>query len=212
MANRPAFYVSHDKVIQKNFDFTWYAGFAVSQNQKSIDSLHEEIIKNNPHAKPLEISTKSKSDLGVKLSAFRLKYQGYFMENIYHSAKLFANGGAYQDLLTVSQKDAKKDPRLKNSGKLIGFAFENMQFGLEPKTAFYDFIYLKAVKESLTPEEIQQIKIYNYFTDIVFNPKKSVNTQARSVAILKLLLELFRELPDFSPQEFLDFHRNYVLD
>lgn len=212
MANRPAFCIANQKVIMKNFDFTWYSGFALSQKQKCIASLHEEIIKNNPCANPLEISTKSKSELGAKLSAFRLQYQGHFLENIFQSSKIFEHGGAYQDLLTVSPKEAKKDLRLRNSGKLTGFLFADILWESEPKTAFYDFIYLKAVKDSLTAEEIQQISDYDYFTDIEFNPKKSINTQARSGAMLKFMLEIFQELPEFSQKEFLIFHKNYILD
>ncbi|MBD5144008.1 MAG: hypothetical protein HDT22_10445 [Ruminococcus sp.] len=212
MAKRPAFCISDHKIIQKNFDFIWYSGFALSQKQKCIASLHAEIIKKNPCAKPLEISTKSKSELGAKLSAFQLQYQGHSLENIFQSSKVFEHGGAYQDLLTVSPKEAKRDSRLRNSGKLTGFLFDNILWELEPKTAFYDYIYLKSVKDSLEIEEIQQIADYDYFTDIEFNPEKSINTQARSVAILKLLLESFGELPDFTQEEFLKFHKNYVLD
>lgn len=212
MAKRPAFCISDHKIIQKNFDFIWYSGFALSQKQKCIASLHAEIIKKNPCVKPLEISTKSKSELGAKLSAFQLQYRRHSLENIFQSSKVFEHGGAYQDLLTVSPKEAKRDSRLRNSGKLTGFLFDNILWELEPKTAFYDYIYLKSVKDSLEIEEIQQIADYDYFTDIEFNPEKSINTQARSVAILKLLLELFGELPDFTQEEFLKFHKNYVLD
>ena len=213
MANRPAFCCTADqKIIRENFEFTWFPGFAVSQKQKSIANLHQEISRSYPGAGILEISTKSNSELGKKLSAFRLQYQGYFLENIFQSSKLFEHGGNYPDLLTVSPKDAKKDPRLKNSGRLTGFVFEQITWDLEPKTAFYDYIYLKAVKDSLTAEEIRKIADYNYFTDIEFNPNRSIHTQARSVAILRLLLELHQEIPDFSSEEFLTFHKNYVLD
>ena len=212
MANRPAFCIANQTIILKNFEFTWYSGFARSQKQKSIASLHQEIIRNNPGAKPLEISTKSNSELGEKLSAFRLQHQGHFLENIFQSSKLFEQGGTYQDLLTVSPKEAKKDPRLRNSGRLTGFVFDHITWALEPKTAFYDYIYLKAVKDSLSTEEIRKIIDYNYFTDIEYNPNKGINTQARSVTILKLILELFQELPEFSQEEFLRFHKKYVLD
>lgn len=212
MANRPAFCIANQKIILKNFEFTWYSGFALSQKQKSVASLHLEIIKAHPNAKPLEISTKSNSELGEKLSAFRLQYQGYFLESLFQSSKLFEHGGTYPDLLVASPKEAKKDPRLKNSGRLTGFVFDHVTWSLKPQTAFYDYIYLKAVKDSLTTEEIRKIADYDYFTDIEFNPKKSVNTQARSVAILKLVLELFQELPEFTQAEFLAFHQKYVLD
>lgn len=54
---------------------------------------------------------------------------------------------------------------------------------------FYDYIYYAAVKESLTADEINEIVRYNYFTDIEFNPEKSINTQARTAALVRLILE-----------------------
>ncbi|MDE5834176.1 MAG: hypothetical protein K2H26_01495, partial [Ruminococcus sp.] len=70
---------------------------------------------------------------------------------------------------------------------------------------------IKAVKESLTDEEIQKIRDYNYFTDIEFNPNKSVNTQAKSVAIIRLMLDMYNDIPDFSKDDFIAFHSKYVL-
>ena len=211
MANRPAFCCTADqKIIRENFEFTWFPGFAVSQKQKSIASLHQEILQRHPSAEILEISTKSGSELGKKLSAFQLKYRGHFLECIYQSAKVFASGVSYPDLLSCTPKEAKRDSRLRNSGKLTGFLWDGIFWSIETGPAFYDFMYLKAVKESLT--EIQEIRNYQYFTYIEFNPAKSRNTQARSVAILRLLLELFQEIPDFFKEEFLEFYDRHVID
>ncbi len=59
------------------YSFEWYSGFAVSQKQKSIKSLHNAILKADVNAKPLEISTKSMEAIGIKLSAFNLKINSY---------------------------------------------------------------------------------------------------------------------------------------
>ena len=194
----------------KSYFFEWFSRFAVSQKQKSIDSLHNAILKIDGSANPLEISTKSKNPLGFKLSAFNLKLDGYTLENIFQSSKVFAGGEAYRDLLEVSPKDAKKDPRLKNSGALKSFDYNGEVFPLFPKTVFYDYIYIKSVKQSLTTEEINNIKEYNYFTDIEFNPNKSINTQAKSVAIIRLMLDMYDNIPDFSKDDFINFHNQYV--
>ncbi|MCI8327315.1 MAG: hypothetical protein HFI37_06020, partial [Lachnospiraceae bacterium] len=58
MAKRPAFFVRQGKVISEMYSFEWYPGFAVSQKQKSIKSLHNAIKKADLNARPLEISTK----------------------------------------------------------------------------------------------------------------------------------------------------------
>lgn len=210
MAKRPAFYIDRGKVRGKIFDFEWFPGFAVSQKQKSIESLHNAIKNSNPQARPLEISTKSRVSLGRKLSAFNLTLNGHTLENIFQSSKVFENGGPYPDLLNLPPREAKRDERLKNSGKLTAFSYQGEEFPLLPVTAFYDYIYLAAVKQTLSAQEISEILEYSFFTDIEFNPAKSLNTQARTAALLRLILQEFRQLPDFSKEEFLRYHREHI--
>lgn len=211
MAERPVFFIRQGKVVSEMFSFEWFPGFAVSQKQKSIESLHNAILKANNGGVPLEISTKSKEPIGIKLSAFNLKLNNYTLENIFQSAKVFENGGPYLDLLDVLPKDAKRDNRLYNSGNLRAFRYQNETFPLTPKTAFYDFIYIAAVKQSLAIEEIKEITNYNSFTDIEFNPTKSINTQARSAAIIRSILDEYGYLPDFSKEEFIEYHKEHIV-
>ncbi|MDE5861020.1 MAG: hypothetical protein K2H28_02390 [Ruminococcus sp.] len=211
MAERPAYFLNNGKVSLKSFSFEWFSGFAVSQKQKSIESLHSVISKTDSNSVPLEISTKSKNPLGVDLSAFNLKLDNYTLENIYQSSKVFTGGGAYRDLLEVSPKDAKRDARLKNSGELKCFDYNSEIFPVFPKTAFYDYIYIKAVKQSFSEEEIQEIKKYTHFTDIEFNPAKGISTQAKSVAIIRLMLDMYGNIPDLNKNEFMAFHTKYVI-
>lgn len=210
MAERPAFCIRHGKVIGELYSFEWFPGFAVSQKQKSIESLHDAIRKRDAAARPLEISTKSREPLGQKLSAFHLTLNHHTLENIFQSAKVFEKGGPYLDLLEVPPREAKHDERLKNSGQLKAFCFQGETFPLIPQTVFYDYIYFAAVKESLAAEEINAISSYNYFTDIEFNPTKSINTQARTVSIIKLILEEYGTLPDFSKDEFIQYHKGHI--
>ena len=211
MAKRPAFFVREEKVVQDIFSFEWFPGFAISQKQKSIESLHHAILKADANARPLEISTKSKEALGIKLSAFNLRLNDDTLENIFQSAKVFANGGPYLDLLHVPPKAVKRDERLYNSGDLKAFRYQNEDFPLIPKTVFYDFIYVSAVKKSFTADEIKEISGYDYFTDIEFNPAKSINTQARAAAMIRLLLDEYGELPDFSKEDFIQYHKEHIV-
>ena len=66
----------HSDIIFKEVlcEFTYYNGFAISQKQKSIGSLHENIKKIDDKLNILEVSTKSTEPLGVKLSAFNLVF------------------------------------------------------------------------------------------------------------------------------------------
>lgn len=211
MSERLAFFIRNGKVVSKIYSFEWFPGFAISQKQKSIESLHNVILKTDLNGKPLEISTKSKNAIGKKLSAFNLKLNNYALENVFQSSKVFENGGPYTDLLNMLPKEAKRDTRLHNSGRLIAFCYQNENFPLIPKTVFYDFIYIAAVKQSLSSQEINTILNYNYFTDIEFNHTKSINTQARTVAIIKLLLDEYGYLPDFSKEEFIKYHKEHII-
>ena len=210
MAKRPAFFVHQGKVVSEIYSFEWYPGFAVSQKQKSIKSLHNAIIKADVDAKPLEISTKSIEAIGVKLSAFNLQIDNDTLENIFQSAKVFEKGGPYLDLLDMSPKEAKRDERLRNSGSLKAFCYQNEDFPLIPQTVFYDFIYLTAIKKSLTVDEINTILQYNYFTDIEFNPAKSINTQAKAAALLKLIVAEYGYLPSFNKEDFIQYHKEHI--
>lgn len=175
-------------------EFEYFTGFALSQKQRSINSMHKSINKMYSELKVLEISTKSTNPLGVSLSAFNLKFydkvtnKEYPLENIFQSSKVFEKGGPYRDLLNVHPKDAKRDERLKTSGELTYFNYHGTIWDNEPKTMFYDWIYISALSrhEQLTKEILE----YDTFTDIEFNHKKSINCQARAAAIFVSLSKL----------------------
>ena len=195
MATRPIFLpMLHTQscVREQNIEFTWYPGMTKSQYQKSIQDLHAQarlMLKVN---RILEISSKSEEQLGVALSAFNLffitkKNQNKLtVETAFQGSKVFEKGGPYTDLYGVDSKKAKTDPRLKNSGKLHSFKFFGQDFHLEPKTYFYDWVYINALNQN--KELSKQLLNYGAFTDIVFNPKKSINCQARSAALFVSLV------------------------
>ncbi len=210
MAKRPAFFIRQGKVVSEMYSFEWHSGFAVSQKQKSIKNLHCAITAADENARPLEISTKSTEAIGVQLSAFHLRINDHTLENVFQSAKVFERGGPYPDLLDLSPKEAKRDERLHTSGDLVAFRYQNEDFPLIPQTAFYDFIYITAVKQSFTSDEIHAVLSYNYFTDIEFNPAKSINTQARTAAILQLMVDEYGYLPAFTKEDFIQYHKEHV--
>ena len=99
------------------------------------------------------------------------------MYRIFQSSKVFENGEPYLDLLMVSPKQAKTDPRI-HSSRLVKFNFENKDYPLIPRTIFYDYIYMNALLEN--KDIIENLVKYDAFTDIEFNPNKSINCQAIS--------------------------------
>ena len=80
---------------------------------------------------------------------------------------------------------------------LICFTFEDKAFPLEPKTAFYDYIYMNALLEN--ENLAQMILQYDAFTDIEFNPDKSLNCQAKAAAAFVALsrMGLIERVKDF---------------
>ena len=72
------------------------------------------------------------------------------VENIYQASKCFETGGPYTDLLNKTPKEAKKDTRLKTSGRIIKYVYEGKDYPAEPFDLFYDHIYFEALREKLS--------------------------------------------------------------
>ena len=144
------------------------------------------------HWKGLEISSKSKSERGQHLSAFYMKVRLDDREEIplecaFQGSKVFERGGPFTDLYWKEPSDAKRDPRLKESGSLKGFKFQGFTWPLEPKTVFYDWLYISFLKRYR--DWAPKLYAYGGFTDVEFNPHKSINCQARSCALFLSLIK-----------------------
>jgi len=190
MAQRPIFIPAAEGpalVRTKHVDFQWFPGMAASQKQKSVDSLHAAACRLPGISRVLEVSSKSREELGVALSAFNLTFttiehsRTFSVECAFQSSKVFEHGGPYTDIMDMTSREAKKDERLRSSGRLIGFRFFGTDWGLEPQTAFYDWLYINALKKQ--PGMTGQLLDYSAFTDIEFNPERSINCQAYSVSL-----------------------------
>ena len=208
MANRPVF-VPRIKgnevgVETRNTEFEWFPGMAKSQKQKSVRSMHEA----SGFTKVLEISSKSEVPLGIALSAFNLmiktpKGRFFSLENAFQSSKVFELDGPFLDLLSVRPLEAKRDDRLRSSGEMVAFRFFDKEFPLEPKTLFYDWLYVNALHQNRDLAE--QVMQYQAFTDIEFNPQKSFSCQAFSAALYCSLVKAKKlDLALSSVDSFLD--------
>ena len=216
MAKRPVFISSDkpDSLLEKiEVEFKWHPGLAVSQKQKSIESLHnaaqEQLGLNNI----LEISSKSKVDLGVSLSAFNLSLTNKDnikapVEVFFQGSKVFTQGGPFTDLYQKSSREAKKDERLVESGDLIAFDFDDQKWPLSPSTMFYDWLYCSALEQNRP--QADALLDYNAFTDIEFNPDRSINCQAASAAIYISLVkkDLITKAMQ-SSKNFIEIHERY---
>jgi len=194
MASRPIFTALGDPshlVREVPVSFAWNPGFSPTQKKKNVAALHEAARAMGLFPL-LEVSTKSDEAIGQRLSAFNLKIPTKIgeitIEAAYQGSKVFTNGGPYIDIYGMDSRSAKRDERLKVSGSLVGFDYFGQQWPLVPKTAFYDWLYLSA----LEPHQgfLKRLFEYQGFTDIEFNPERSLNCQARTCALLVSLLKL----------------------
>lgn len=206
MAKRPIFMSRSDGqrlVQERQIEFEWNPGFAPIQKRKNISAMHAAaaLLGVTPL---LEVSTKSDSKLGQRLSAFNLPIElkdgrTIPLESAFQGSKVFENGGPFWDIYELDSRSAKHDERLRNSGKIIKFSFEGLEFPAEPKTSFYDWLYTRALRPH--KEYLERLNDFAGFTDIEFNPEKSINCQARSCAVFvslmkKGLLESALESPE----------------
>jgi len=160
---------------------------ALTQAQKSIASLHKAACRQLDISTVLEISSKSLQPLGVKLSAFNLmiktvkREREFSVECAYQGSKVFERGGPFIDLFDRKSIEAKKDPRLLQHGRLIKYRFFGVDWLLEPRTAFYDWLYINALHKH--PDLASEVLQYTAFSDIAFNPERSLNCQGYAAAL-----------------------------
>jgi hypothetical protein len=107
------------------------------------------------------------------------------VEVAFQGSKVFEKGGPFHDIYDASSRDAKTDERLRSSGQLIGFNLFGEEWPTEPRTCFYDWLYTRALAHH--PKEAREVLHFNAFSDIAFNPEKSLNCQARSAALFVAL-------------------------
>jgi|LFRM01.1.fsa_nt_gb hypothetical protein len=172
-------------IVEKTINFEYFRGQDPKQTEKSIESMQHAIKAYESGGKVLEVSKYSPSLLGKQLSSLNLEYENnegrsYPVINIFESSKVFENGGPYRDLLHVDLKDLDEDPRLKESGRLLGFHFEDEPYSLEPRSLFFDYIYISALHQQ---KEIQEKLLeFDMISDVTYQMGKMFASSARACA------------------------------
>lgn len=188
MARRPVFIPSASGppyFVEVAVDFKWFPGMAVTRKQMSIESLHCAARDDYNIHPLLEVSSRSSDPLGRALSAFRLTLKlgdgrETTVESAFQGSKVFSGGGPFVDLYNSDGSTARRDPRVRDSGDLIGFEFDGQPWPTAPVHGFYEWLYNLGLERSGFAHD--QLETYAGFTDIEFNPKRSWNCQARAVA------------------------------
>lgn len=213
MANRPVFFPRFDAVgvEERHYEFEWFPGFAPSQKRKCVAALHDAVRRERPDARILEASRRSEIEAGVALSAFNLKLPvdgtPCTVESVFQAGKVFEDGvGPFPELRTREPKLVRDVVRARSAGHpLVAFETDGVRWPLLPRTAFYDWLYLKALVAN--PELAAAVETYDAFTDIEFNPERSLNCQARSAALYRSLVHAGKLEEALSSQEaFLRIH------
>ena len=195
MAKRPIFVAHEAPPFYRTVwgEFVFNPGFAAVQKQKNIVALHDAYQQISDDT-PLEISSKSLQPEGICLSAFHLEKQvpslgcSVPVECAYQGSKVFETGGPFTDLYLKTPREAKRDSRLAANGKIVSFHFEGNTCSTLPVSCFYDWLYIRALIEN--PSLSRALLAYSAFTDIEFNPEKSINCQARAAAVFVALSRL----------------------
>ena len=188
MAYRPVFYGDAFGYKKHMIDFEFFTGFSLSQKQKSIQSLHNSIIRNFPSRNILEVSSKSLDEIGRQASAFNLNVilksgKEFSVEQIFQGSKKFRRGGSQLHLIDqMTSKELKKYiGKLHQVDELVSFECFGQIFPLKPQTFFYNWLYINSLHKNQFLAN--QIINYDTFTDIEFNPNKSKNCQAEACSI-----------------------------
>ncbi len=201
MAERPVFLPPEKapwRIREVAVTFDWHPGLSRSQKQKSIEALHAAARRDLGVQRPLEISSASPLKLGREMSAFILEVDGpdrlpSTVESVFQGSKVFGEGeGPFTDLYGRPGREARSDPRLLDPKtgerkKPVAFRYGAEDWPVESQTAFYDWLYVRALLRR--PDLADQLAGHDAFTDIAFNPARSLNCQARAAAVFLALLQ-----------------------
>jgi hypothetical protein len=219
MARRPVFVPDSTHLVEEvELHFEWFPGFAAVQKQKSIRSLHASAKQSlGPSVSLLEVSSKSEQQLGSQLSAFNLRVEHFehgsiLLEAAFQRSKVFAGSGQHEDLYRIPDgREVKKRIRELARGQLECFRYEHHEWQLVPQTAFYDWLYLSAVRAAVqdAPDGLDELLACDAFSDIEFNPDKSINCQARSCALLVSLHRMGETAVVDDPDRFIQLLTSY---
>lgn len=105
MSKKRVFRIENEAIKCIDIDISDSYRQTYNEKQKSVIQLHNKFHELYKNEKVLEISTKSQSELGRKLSAFNLEYiinnKKYPLECVFQSSKVFENGGPYREFLLM---------------------------------------------------------------------------------------------------------------
>lgn len=209
MSKKKAYYIDSDgRVCCKVLDFAHSTKNNIDK-KKAINSIERKLEKlEGKEINHLDINIRNPNPLARKLAPYHISLGDCKVESIYQASKMFDAGGPYLDLERKPVAKAMNDPRIQNSGNVIDIFYDGEYWGND-REFFYDYLYILAAKESIDNEELKNLLKYDYFTDVESKYSAEKNP-ARAVAIMKLMLMQFGEIPPITKKEFVTYCKIYV--
>ena len=196
MATRPIFVPDTDpdssRLIHRHeVDFQWAPGDAPELKSRNIEKLHTAAAHRNL-SPLLEVSGYADDPIGSRLALAQLTLkneESYYVSvsGLYYGSMVFKNGGPYTDLYRGQGGDHSSDPRLKSSGQLMGFRFQDLEWGLKAEGMFYDWLVIQAVQRHRNLGS--GLMKFTGFTDLECPSQGSGVCHARSCALYVALVE-----------------------
>lgn len=185
MASRNFWTIQNGKIAKGVMEFKWEPGMSTAQKTRSCKNLHNALL-NAYRLTAMDISSASPTKLGKALSAFNLMYKGYSVESWYQGSKVYKDGTVSHDLYGKDSLTCKLEAKKRGMCDFVGFNYKGTIMPTEPRTVFYDWLYLNAMVDTYGTD--LDLSEYDAFTDV--QAVLDIDAcQARSVCIYKLLQE-----------------------
>ena len=104
------------------------------------------------------------------------------VEVVFQGSKVFDGGiGPFSELYSHDSREVRHHVQDVSAGRrLLAFEFDGVRWELEPKTAFFYQLYIQALLAN--PQLAEELRGFDAFPDIEFNPNRQVNCQAAAAA------------------------------
>lgn len=178
--------------MEKTVYFPEIRGEQVHSMKKTLDTMLHAIRAKESGGEILEVSPYGNA-VGKACTPWHLKMKAdngeeYPVAALYEAAKIFEDGGPYEDLRSKRPDEIFGDQRLRDAGSLMGFHFENEAFTTSPRHKFFDYLYIRALRDR---EDLHEALLKaEILTDVTYQMSRMYLSPARSVSYF---ISLYRE-------------------
>ena len=179
-------------IVEKTVYFPEIRGERAHSMKKTLETMLHVIRAKESGGEILEVSPYGNA-VGKACTPWLLKLKGedgvaYPVAALYEVAKVYEEGGPYEDLKSKRPDEILGDQRHRQAGSLMGFHFEHEAFTTNPRHKFFDYLYIRALKDREDlHEELLKAEI---LTDVTYQMSSMYLSPARSVSYF---ISLYKE-------------------